>query len=510
MKKIILPIVFLALTLIFISVGSAWPKQGTCPIQSNTNVVIYGDTGFGGVGIPSLSWQKHFFDWLASYNPGLHYVILDKNDVKTDCNLASFPNVKLYVQPGGNAYYQQNSLGNAGKQNILNYLNNGGAYFGACAGAYYAAGDYYWQGSYYNWADLLGRFPTFEGSITTIADFDSNPGYAMTGIDASGKGFNMIYYGGPTRGWRDTPISSPGQQILTFRSIPGNLPAAFVNGKMLLTSIHAEAYENDGITGLATEDRIENYKWLANSINEVSGMGLYVPAYSSPSQCSDNIDNDGDSFVDYPADAGCSNLNDNDETDPQPPAPKQCADGIDNDLDGLTDYPSDVGCANIDDDDETDVLGPVTLFSDDFESGTLGAWTLSKASGANDWVSATGNPYQGTRYAESKPQSTIEPASTMEKAVSTIGYNTITFSYARKLVGLDVADEFKAKWFDGSSWNVLEQTGSGSANDAGYLARSFTLASSAGNNANFKIRFECTAGAVSEFCRVDNVIIVAN
>lgn len=33
-------------------------------------------------------------------------------------------------------------------------------------------------------------------------------------------------------------------------------------------------------------------------------------------QCSDNVDNDGDHLVDYPADPGCSSPTDNDETDP--------------------------------------------------------------------------------------------------------------------------------------------------------------------------------------------------
>jgi len=75
---------------------------------------------------------------------------------------------------------------------------------------------------------------------------------------------------------------------------------------------------------------------------------------------------------------------------------------------------------------------------------------------------------------------------------------------------LDSADEFKAKWFDGSSWQVLEQTGSNSANDAGYALKEYNLPSSANNNANLKIRFECTAGAVSEFCRVDNVKIATS
>jgi hypothetical protein len=36
-------------------------------------------------------------------------------------------------------------------------------------------------------------------------------------------------------------------------------------------------------------------------------------------QCRDQIDNDGDGKIDYPADPGCVNRNDNDETDPPPP-----------------------------------------------------------------------------------------------------------------------------------------------------------------------------------------------
>jgi hypothetical protein len=95
----------------------------------------------------------------------------------------------------------------------------------------------------------------------------------------------------------------------------------------------------------------------------------------------------------------------------------------------------------------------------------------------------------------------------MEKAVSTSGYGTVTVSYARRLVGLDVADEFKAKWFDGTAWNVMEQTGSSSANDAAYVQKQYVLPASAGDNPAFAIKFECTAGATSEYCRVDNVEI---
>jgi len=268
--------------------------------------------------------------------------------------------------------------------------------------------------------------------------------------------------------------------------------------------VHAEAYEGVGISGLTTSQRIENYKWLANNLNGVAGTSFVVPPYAEPpvpKQCGDGIDNDGDGFVDL-ADVGCSSALDDDETDPLPSA---CSDGIDNDGDSFVDL-DDVGCIGSDDNDETDVTGPVSLMFDDFEDGNLDGWSL--ASVENNWYVGTSNPYQGLKYAEAKPMNTNEPASILEISVSTVGYGGVTVNYYRRLVGLDSADEFKARWFDGISWQVLEQTGSSSANDAGYVLKSFDLPFGAGDNSAFKIRFECTAGATSEFCRVDNVEII--
>lgn len=493
--SIVLVLLSVAMPLVF-----AAPKTGTCPITASTNIVAYGDTGFGGVGDLSKSWLTHFLDWWKTQDSSVNYVFLDKNDVKTDCNLANYPQVKLYIQPGGNAYYQQNALGAAGKANIAKYLDANRAYLGICAGFFYAANDYYWQGSYYNWPGMLDRFPTVEGSITNIADYDENPGYALTSLS---NGHNAIYYGGPTQGWQNTQINLPlgAEKQASFAAIPGELPALVKYNKMLLSSVHLEAFENDGITGLSTTQRIENYKLLANNINEVAGTTFFVPTYTNPPQCSDGMDNDGDTAVDL-ADTGCSSVSDNDETDP---LASQCSDGIDNDGDTLIDFPADAGCSSTSDEDEFNAAAPADLLIDNFDDGNLNGWTLTKASGANNWMVSTTDPFQGTPVAQSQPSSTSEPASNMEIGVSTSGYTTIVFSYNRKLVGLDAADEFKAKWFDGTSWNTVEQTASNSANDASYVTKSFTLPATAGDKPNFKIRFECTAGAVSEFCRVDNV-----
>ncbi len=60
----------------------------------------------------------------------------------------------------------------------------------------------------------------------------------------------------------------------------------------------------------------------------------------NPPQCSDAIDNDGDGFIDHPADPGCSSPNDDSENNNPVP---QCSDGVDNDVDNAIDT-QDPGC----------------------------------------------------------------------------------------------------------------------------------------------------------------------
>jgi len=490
-----LAIALLAFSIAYAEFALARPQPATCPIQSDTDIVVYGDTGFGGVGSLSKSWMTHFLDWWKSYDSSLKYQFLTDTEIESTCDLTDYPNLKLYIQPGGNAYYQQRSLGSSGKVNIVNYLDNGGAYFGACAGFYYAAGDYYWQGDYFDWGDLLGLYPTVEGSITDIADYEGTPDHAITPV----SGFNMIYYGGPTRGWRDTSADYPGTKLLSLDAIPGELPAAIHYNNMLLTTVHAEAYENDGVVGLTTEDRIENYKWLANSINDVAGTGFYVPAYTNPpapKQCDDGLDNDGDGLIDYPADPGCSSTSDDDETDP---LPTECNDGVDNDGDGLIDFGVDPGCASWEDDDETDPTGPTELFFDGFEDGSISDWTLSGS--GTQWTASTDTAYEGSWAARAK-KTGVGDDSFMETTFDASGYGTVTFEYRRKLVGLDGVDDFEVSYFDGT-WRSVEHLGSSSANDASFIGKSFTIPSSAS-----KVKFKCECGAVSEKCYVDNVRIL--
>ncbi|MBS3075465.1 Ig-like domain repeat protein [Candidatus Pacearchaeota archaeon] len=150
------------------------------------------------------------------------------------------------------------------------------------------------------------------------------------------------------------------------------------------------------------------------------------------------------------------------------------------------------------------------VFFDGFESGALNnSWNLTSASGANNWTNSTTNPYSGSRHAQANPGSTSQPASVMEKKISTSGYQNIVINYSRRLVGLDIADEYNAKWYNGTGWTILEETGAVAANNANYFNKSYLLPSLANNNPDFAIKFECTA-SLTEYCRVDDINITGD
>ena len=145
-----------------------------------------------------------------------------------------------------------------------------------------------------------------------------------------------------------------------------------------------------------------------------------------------------------------------------------------------------------------------SLFFDGFESGNLNNWVVT--GGGSVWTAVINGSYEGLWLAKAV-QTGIGSPTYMEANMSTISYVSLNVSYYRQLIGMDAADEFTVDWFNGTGWTYLEQLGGASADDAAYVAKSFVLPAEANNNPNFRIRFMCENGAVSESCRVDNVKI---
>jgi hypothetical protein len=102
------------------------------------------------------------------------------------------------------------------------------------------------------------------------------------------------------------------------------------------------------------------------------GSGLKCQAgHCAKTQCADGIDNDGDMWIDYPLDPGCTSPDDDSEntdtcrTSPTAATCPQCGNGRDDDGDGFIDYqppgampPGDPGCTDRADPDEGDDCVP--------------------------------------------------------------------------------------------------------------------------------------------------------
>ncbi|MEZ4470923.1 MAG: hypothetical protein R3F60_09005 [bacterium] len=90
---------------------------------------------------------------------------------------------------------------------------------------------------------------------------------------------------------------------------------------------------------------------------------------TSPTQCSDGIDNDGDGRIDRQDPACTADSDDDESADPPPP---QCANGMDDDGDGAIDL-ADPGCASSQDVDESDdpVLPACQNGVDDDDDGLI-------------------------------------------------------------------------------------------------------------------------------------------
>ncbi|MGA2093762.1 MAG: hypothetical protein ABSH16_10205, partial [Sedimentisphaerales bacterium] len=134
---------------------------------------------------------------------------------------------------------------------------------------------------------------------------------------------------------------------------------------------------------------------------------------------------------------------------------------------------------------------------DGFESGnfTTGGWSWS-----NSYASVAAEAaYTGTYGAKLKATTWIQ------KAISTVGFNTIHVKYRRATTGFDAGENLYVEWsINGSTWNNLETIRNASYSDG---LQDKICGSGADNNANFRIRFRTNANSNLEYAYIDDVEI---
>jgi len=144
--------------------------------------------------------------------------------------------------------------------------------------------------------------------------------------------------------------------------------------------------------------------------------------------------------------------------------------------------------------------GPIWTFAtvalpwtDGFESGDLitGGWVTSGQVQVRD-DAATGIYAVRTNRAAS-----------LEKAISTAGFGSITVSFVAKTFGMDDGEYLYVEWFDGSGWI---EVGTVDRAVSDWASQSFNC-SGAKDNSNFIIRFRSDADKNREYVFIDDVQI---
>lgn len=136
-----------------------------------------------------------------------------------------------------------------------------------------------------------------------------------------------------------------------------------------------------------------------------------------------------------------------------------------------------------------------TIFSDDFETGTVSAWTTTGTVGAST-SKAIGTYSMRLRGTAS---GTIN--------LSSVGYSNVSISMSLAATSLENNDDCYAEFSTdgGSNWSIVTQVSNGQDNGTFYSGSASPA--SAEDNANLVARFRGTGGTTGDYCYGDNVLL---
>ncbi|HBM15635.1 MAG TPA: hypothetical protein DD381_04725 [Lentisphaeria bacterium] len=186
---------------------------------------------------------------------------------------------KVVTFPGGTvAGYSYGLWGH--EKAILDFVYNGGSYYGVCGGSFYASQMMFWDGAPYYDGPLLGLFRgTDNGPLTEIAEW---PNWAMTPVRINDSVLGdmgtqqQMYYGG---GWKSSVKGVYVAATYTTKEHSGaadGIRFSYGNGRVFLTGTHPEARPG------SLEDWLYWDNW-APATNTWWG-----PATNTPVICPDN------------------------------------------------------------------------------------------------------------------------------------------------------------------------------------------------------------------------------
>ena len=223
------------------------PRKAVAPKAANpVRAAVYFDNGVGGCA--SIRWVK-----LLSLSPDCEFKAVSAQDVRD----GALKDADLYVAPGGMSSAQMQALQATGCTNLVEFVRDGGGYFGTCAGCYLAMS----LGDSKKTSGRLGMMPykaqisPYRGGAELTIKFTGDA--KMLGLTPGEKRV-VRYHGGPVP-LKDVPIPDADiHEIATYdcdgvysfntnaapvmAGHPAVLAGTFGKGRIACTSAHPESY----------------------------------------------------------------------------------------------------------------------------------------------------------------------------------------------------------------------------------------------------------------------------
>jgi len=138
------------------------------PADKKADIAVYLDRGVWDEGTHAV---KKMLEWM---NYSVEYV-----DAST-INEVGLDKYRVLCIPGGDMYDYSQDISAKGKENIKNFVRDGGGYVGICAGAYFACSNVVWRGTTLSMTSLGLLQGTATGPINEIAPY---PNYTMCKVN---------------------------------------------------------------------------------------------------------------------------------------------------------------------------------------------------------------------------------------------------------------------------------------------------------------------------------------
>lgn len=220
--------------------------------SAQVDIAIYSGRGTWEQSVKAL---RAMFLWM---NYTVEYVSADRIN---NIGLASF---RILCIPGGDMYEYAQDISTKGKENIRNFIHDGGGYIGICGGAYFASERVIWRGNQLPMTPL-GIFPGIAaGPINEIISY---PNYTMTIVkiishehpitQSELDSASVLYYWGPAM----APNPNANVTILGNYS-KGNQTAMlafqYYQGRVFLIGTHPEIEEDSDRDGVSFGDQFDD------------------------------------------------------------------------------------------------------------------------------------------------------------------------------------------------------------------------------------------------------------